>query len=339
MPRAVILTALSIEYLAVRAHLTDLQEEIHPQGTIYERGKFVANGQIWEIGIAEVGAGTAGSAVEAERAITHFKPNTILFVGIAGGIKDVDIGDVVAATEVYGYESGKSGDQFFTRPKVGKSANTLVQRAKAEARKDDWRQRLPPNRAAQPRVLVAPIAAGDKVISSKQSETFQLLKTSYNDAIAVEMEGFGFLSAAFAHPDIQAIVIRGISDLIDGKNANDPNEGAEEKRQERASRHASAFAFEILAKLIGNITLQHNLQTNSLIQTLTRLQEEYTHTSNLIRQFSGNIARLEKALCDASDEDKKISLESSINEKKTRRKDYEQKLISLEESIRSIEKN
>jgi nucleoside phosphorylase len=248
MPRAVILTALPVEYLAVRNHLTNPQEEMHPQGTIYERGNFAANGQSWEVGIAEVGAGNAGAAVEAERAIAYFKPDILFFVGIAGGIKDVEIGDVVAATDVYGYELGKAEEQqFFTRPKAGKSAYALVQRAKSEARKGDWLQRLANSPTSQPRVFLAPIAAGEKVIASRQSDVFRFLRASYNDAIAVEMEGFGFLSAAFAYPDIKAIVIRGISDLIEGKN--DDAIESEDVRQAKASHHASAFAFEILAKL------------------------------------------------------------------------------------------
>jgi hypothetical protein len=63
MPCAVILTALPVEYMAVRTHLADLREEMHPQGTIYERGKFVANATSWEVGIVEVGAGNAGAGV------------------------------------------------------------------------------------------------------------------------------------------------------------------------------------------------------------------------------------------------------------------------------------
>jgi nucleoside phosphorylase len=248
MPRAVVLTALPVEYSAVGTYLTDLREETHPQGTIYERGKFVANGRSWEVGIAEVGAGNAGAAVEAERAIAYFKPDVLFFVGIAGGIKDVAIGDVVAATDVYSYEIGKAeAGAFLTRPKAGKSTYALVQRAKSEARKGEWLKRVTNNWNAQPRVFVAPIAAGEKVIASRQSDIFRLLRASFNDAIAVEMEGFGFLSAAFAYPNIKAIVIRGISDLVEGKN--DDSIESEAARQQKASLHAGAFAFEMLSKL------------------------------------------------------------------------------------------
>ncbi|NEZ58678.1 5'-methylthioadenosine/S-adenosylhomocysteine nucleosidase [Adonisia turfae] len=251
MPSAVILTALPVEYLAVRAHLNDLQEKMHPQGTIYEVGKFLGDELTWEVGIGEVGAGNAGAAVEAERAITTLKPDVLFFVGIAGGIKDVAIGDVVVATQVYGYESGKVEEQFWTRPAVGQSAYALVQRAKSEARRDEWRQKLDEVAPVTPKVWVAPIAAGEKVIASRESALFQFLRASYNDAIAVEMEGFGFLSTAFAYPNIKAMVIRGISDLIEDKNDGSPESGQapEAIRQQQASEHAAAFAFSLLAKL------------------------------------------------------------------------------------------
>src|SRR5947209_3908117 len=86
--RAVILTALSVEYEAVRAHLINLQEEVH-KGTIYERGSLIAGEWQWEIGIVQIGAGNSTAAFEAERAMGYLTPNIVLFVGVAGGLMDV----------------------------------------------------------------------------------------------------------------------------------------------------------------------------------------------------------------------------------------------------------
>jgi nucleoside phosphorylase len=153
--------------------LRGLKEEVH-KGTVYERGTFLAEACQWEVGIVQIGAGNAPAAVEAERAIAYFQPRTVLFVGVAGGLKDVRIGDVVAATKVYGYESGRAELTFRARPEAGRSTHRMEQRARMEATKNDWLQRL----ARQlpdplPRVVVAPIAAGEKVVASKRSATWK----------------------------------------------------------------------------------------------------------------------------------------------------------------------
>jgi nucleoside phosphorylase len=199
----VILTALQVEYLAVHTYLANPQEVTHPRGTIYERGTFTANGQTWDIGIVEIGAGNSGAALETERAIDHFNANVVLFVGVAGGIKDVALGDVVASTKIYGYESGKAEERFKPRPEVGLSVYELEQRARAEARKPDWLNRLSVTPAAVPKVYVAPIAAGEKVIVSMQSEVFQFLRSNYGDAIAVECVGL-LLSFDLLQQDYQS---------------------------------------------------------------------------------------------------------------------------------------
>jgi nucleoside phosphorylase len=247
MSLAVVLTALPVEYSAVRTYLSDVQEKVHDSGTIYEQGKFMSDDQVWDVGIVEIGAGNSGAALEAERAIAYFKPEIILFVGVAGGIKDVAIGDVVASTKIYGYESGKAEEVFKPRPEIGLAAYDLEQRARAEARKGDWLLRIAVTEEV-PRVFVAPIAAGEKVVASTQSDVYEFLRSNYGDAVAVEMEGFGFFEAARANQKVSAMVIRGISDLIDKKA--DADQGGSQKI---AAQNASAFAFEVLSKIQASV--------------------------------------------------------------------------------------
>jgi nucleoside phosphorylase len=241
---AVIVTALPVEYGAVRAHLTNLVEDEHTEGDVYERGLFNAGERLWEVGIVEMGMGNPNAAQKTERAIAHFKPEAVLFVGIAGGIKDVTIGEVVVATKVYGYHFGKAADDFKSRPDVGLPQHRILERARAESRKPDWLKRLTPAPIPAPRVFLGAIAAGEQVMTSTKTESYQLIRNSYNDALAVEMESYGFLKAAQAHSGLEALAVRGISDLLEGKAEADQGGS-----QERASRHAAAFAFEVLAKL------------------------------------------------------------------------------------------
>ncbi len=75
---------------------------MHPSGTVYERGKFQPErGPEWDVLVVEAGAGNSGAAAEVERAISFFHPQLALFVGVAGGLKDAQIGDIVVANKVY----------------------------------------------------------------------------------------------------------------------------------------------------------------------------------------------------------------------------------------------
>ena len=120
--------------------------------------------------VAEIGIGGTNAAAETERALSYFQPAFAFFVGVAGGLKNVKLGDVVAATKVYAYESGKDAQIFEPRPEVWTVSYALEQRAKAVAGDLAWLKRLPePSPDPAPLVLVGAIAAGEKVITSEQT--------------------------------------------------------------------------------------------------------------------------------------------------------------------------
>ena len=244
LPCAVILTAIPEEFRAVRSFLSSMSRVKHPRGTVYHQGIFTGNGRTWRVVVCEIGAGNSGAALEAERAAAHFHPQVLAFVGVAGGLKGVRLGDVVAATKVYGYEAGKAKEEFQVRPEVFRSSYELEQEARAVASEDAWLGRLKYQPENPPHAFVAPIAAGEKVVASTYSDVWGLIRKNYGDALAVEMEGVGFLKAGHANQHIMTLVVRGISDLVDKKEEADATGS-----QGIAAEHAAAFLFEILANL------------------------------------------------------------------------------------------
>lgn len=243
MSTIVIITALDVETRAVLRHLGKFTVET-VNGTGFFRGRFEG----WDVAVVEAGAGNTSAAAIAVRALTHYKPDVALFVGVAGGIKDVVIGDAIVGTKVYGYESGKDlAKGFQPRPDVQNTAHELEQRARIIRQRDDWKKRLDPAIAhAGPSIFVAPIAAGEKVVAAQKSETAKFIKQLYGDALAVEMEGSGFLKGVHISHPIKGCVIRGVSDLLSKKGEAD-----KVGSQKIAADVASAVAFEMLSGLDG----------------------------------------------------------------------------------------
>lgn len=242
-----IMTALGLEFNAVQQILLAPQPMKHPTtGTRYTQGTFAHNGRQFSVALAESGAGNVDAAQATERALTHFKPRYAFFVGVGGGIKDLDLGDVVASSEILHYEGGKDGEKYKPRIKTYSAAHELTELAKLIANNKLWQHRLGP--AKDYKAEVKPIAAGEKVVASNRSATFDLIDQNVSQAIAVEMEGYGFLAPVHSH-HAQGIVIRGISDLLVNKTAS-----SDARWQPIAAANAAAFAAEMLAHLLDDQT-------------------------------------------------------------------------------------
>lgn len=293
--KALIITALELEYKTVRKFIDSLEEIVTKEGSIYEKGKYLASGIEIEVLLVQTGMGNEKSAIETERAIGFFRPNIVFLVGIAGGVKDVNIGDVVVADKIYSFESGKADSKFYPRPDLGKSSYSIVQRAKAECRTENWRSEIlndeNPNNFD---VFVGNICAGEKVVSSTKSSTYKFIKENYNDTAAIEMEGSGFIKAVYSNSlNIEAAIVRGISDLLNNKSETDS-----EGYQEIAARNASLFMFHLLTRLpsLQNAQCKYviTLNANIGIEDKKRLDEILQEIIKITDDYSVKMEKVEK---------------------------------------------
>jgi nucleoside phosphorylase len=251
--KVVVLTALALEYAAVRSHLADLAQRRTRSGTRYEVGLVRGEHLDWEVHLAEVDMGNSGAAAEVAGAIETFSPQLIFFVGVAGGLKPSDQrhGDVVVASMVYNVHSAKiapdpaGGSQVLSRPLGVPASHRLTQLVRAVSRTawavDSLTGAQPQQTSSPPpAVHLRAIVAGEVVLADPDSDLRKLIAERFNDAAAIDMESYGVYETAHRY-EIPVLAIRGLSDLIGDKNAVSDRE-----LQPCAAANAASFAIALL---------------------------------------------------------------------------------------------
>jgi nucleoside phosphorylase len=240
------MTALDLEYAAVRAHLVGVRARRHEEGTIFETGR--VGGSACSVAIVRVGPGNTATALIAERAIAMFRPKALLFVGVAGALRDdVRLGDVVVATRVYAFQGGKAeGSRFLARPQMWEAPHGLEQLAGYLAREVGWTRRVG-DRRHRPAVHLKPIASGEVVVNSRTGWVADHLRLHFGDAVAVDMESVGLACTGHLNNSMPVLSVRGISDLADG----DKREADRAGWQLAAAANAAAFAVTLAATVVA----------------------------------------------------------------------------------------
>ncbi|TFH50357.1 MAG: hypothetical protein E4G89_03515, partial [Methanothrix sp.] len=212
---------------------------------------------IYKVAIGMIGrAGTTNSALAATGAIQLWRPRYVIFSGIAGGLPDPNkddsrpqLGDVVIADVIFGYEYGKVDEKFMPRGNwTYKTDQGLLNSASAYILQDDWRQHIKAKSPAKwaPIVISGEIASGDKVIDDPTNDFFAQVLKSWPKVKAVEMEGAGVAGAIEQAQSLGISVgfmmIRGISDL---PRDNGCDRGTKERDAWKAYASDTAAAFTV----------------------------------------------------------------------------------------------
>jgi len=217
-----------------------LETPIHPTTKdVYKTSFYEKRNIRYVVHIGITGQTNSVASTKTERAIEFLKPDMIFLLGVGGGIKDVNIGDIVIGDDIVGYEKGKDKNGYKSRQQHGHSTESLLNIAEHLISEKEWKdiQSEFSNGTSWPAVktLIAPIASGEKVLADEEGYFYQFLQENCSQCVAVEMEGLGFTLAGKSR-QTPMMVIRGISDLIEGKTEAD-GEGS----QPYAAKNAAVF--------------------------------------------------------------------------------------------------
>jgi len=125
----------------------------------------------------------------------------------------------VVSKVIWGYEYGKIEGEFKPRNGFTYIVDTPLTVA-AETVSDNWVNKIapaPPVPGVAPKVVLGPVASGDKVVDDVTNSFFQKVLNHFPKLVAVEMEGAGAAAAIQSAREkgrsVGFVMIRGISDM------------------------------------------------------------------------------------------------------------------------------
>lgn len=225
MRKIAILGAMEIEILPILAKL-DNYETIEYANNKY----YLANYQDKELVIAYSKIGKVFSSLTATIMIERFGVEALLFSGVAGGLQDLKVGDMIAATATvqhdvditaFGYPYGKipiSEVEIKTSAKLLKQAQNVANELGLN-------------------LHTGVIATGDQFVHCAERKDFVIKEF---DAKAIEMEGAS-VNLICNEMGVPSLILRSISDTADG----DAPENFDEFAKIAAKRSAN-FIMQIL---------------------------------------------------------------------------------------------
>ncbi|HHZ06660.1 MAG TPA: 5'-methylthioadenosine/adenosylhomocysteine nucleosidase [Clostridiales bacterium] len=202
--------ALDIEVNGIKNLMTDKTEETVSK-IIYTKGLLKGKACV----VAQCGIGKVNAAVCAQTMILKYSPDTIINIGIAGGLDSkIDIGDIVLATNVVQHDMDGTalgdplGEIWFTDEKlIYIPADEAIVSKLEQACKG----------LNDVKVFKGTIATGDQFISAKES---RIRLNLLFGGLACEMEG-GAIGQVCYRSGVAFGILRSISDNMENNEGMD----------------------------------------------------------------------------------------------------------------------
>jgi adenosylhomocysteine nucleosidase len=257
------LGAFEKEITLLEDELTDTQEQ-RIEGIRFVSGKLSGK----RVVIAFTGIGKVNAAMTTTLLIEHFKPDKVIFTGIAGAVnRQLQPGDIVIAEKTAHHDMGtfwpeglfhkgvKNRLNGWENPVFFDGDEQLIKLAELAAQQVELRSIRIISGQRSPKVVRGVVVTGDSFIAS--AEKCAELRKKLN-ADAVEMEGAAVAQLCFQR-GIGYLVIRSISDNAD--------EGAVLDKQTfylLAAKNSSSLVIEMLGLSGAELSSEENTGSGKL---------------------------------------------------------------------------